>query len=178
MAQELTQARLKELLNYDPETGVFVWKIRVNSKVAAGSVAGTLNSRGYTTITWDGKKLLAHRLAWLFVYGEWPTGKLDHINRVRIDNRVVNLREASNSENSLNQSIRSDSSSGVRGVSYDPARCKWRAHITLNRKHINLGRFEHKDDALRARKSAEARCGVSEFCNGGVNDIEKRQPSS
>lgn len=164
MAQELTQERLKDLLHYDPETGIFNWLSRMSSKTPAGAIAGTLNSRGYVTITLNGKKLLAHRLAWLYMYGYLPPLKLDHKNRVRTDNRLANLRLATNQQNSLNQTVRRDNTSGIRGVSFDRSRGKWRAHVGLNGKHVNLGRFESSHAASEARRAAEVRFEISNFC--------------
>lgn len=157
--------KLRKLLSYNKETGAFTWLVRVNSKVPAGSRAGAVNSRGYMTITFEGKKVLAHRLAWFFVHGVLPAGKLDHRNRSRTDNRLCNLREVTDQENALNQSARSDNTSGVRGVSYDSSRNKWRAHLTLCGKHLNLGRFNTKALAVAARRQGEIRHGVAGVCS-------------
>ena len=93
---------LNEILDYDPKTGEFVWKVRVNSKVPKGSIAGADHNKGYVHITIKGKKYLAHRLAWFSINKYWPT-YIDHINGNRKDNRIENLREVTCSENLHNQ---------------------------------------------------------------------------
>ena len=102
--QELTAERLREVLAYDPDTGVFTWKARTSpfSRVNVGDVAGNLRRDGYIEICVDGRKHQSHRLAWLYVYGEWPADQIDHINGIRTDNRIANLREANNAENHHN----------------------------------------------------------------------------
>jgi hypothetical protein len=101
----LTAERLRELLDYDPETGRFIWrKDHPTAKhIKAGSVAGTKNGRGYWVIGVAGAKYVAHRLAWLYVTGEWPAHLVDHENGDRLDNRFANLREATDSQNNFNR---------------------------------------------------------------------------
>ena len=98
----LTQERLKELLHYDPETGVFRWKVDRPKGVKIGNKAGTLDQDGYRKISLDGKRFYAHRLVWLYVHGEFPFDQIDHKNRVPDDNRLVNLRQATSGENRAN----------------------------------------------------------------------------
>ncbi|MCK9994454.1 MAG: hypothetical protein Dbin4_02974, partial [Alphaproteobacteria bacterium] len=99
---ELTQSRLKELLHYDPDTGVFTRRVQTSSNARVGDVAGCLHPEGYRHIQIDGKRYAAHRLAWLYMTGEWPTNQLDHLNGVRDDNRWGNLREATHGQNQQN----------------------------------------------------------------------------
>jgi len=113
---QITQELLKSLLSYDPDTGVFT---------RGGKIIKTKNTTGYIQISICGKKYCAHKLAWLYVYGEYVTGDLDHINRIRDDNRLCNLRKATRSENRLNSSIRSDNTSGVSRVSWRSRDKKW-----------------------------------------------------
>lgn len=171
-----TQQELKTLLHYDPDTGIFTWKKTVSSKAIGGAEAGTTNTRGYITITYRGKKLKAHALAWLYVYGVHPTRKLDHINRIRTDNRIANLREVSDRENSLNNSLRRDSTTGMPGISFDRQRNRWRAHITVHGKHLALGRFKHRADAEFARQQAEIKYGFLQW-KGPADETEPQPPS-
>lgn len=153
--QSLTQDRLKELLHYDPGTGVFVWRVNRTWSVRAGDVAGKKHHSGYWNLFVDGKWLMAHRAAWLYSYGTWPTADIDHINRIRDDNRLCNLREANRAENCQNQPVRRNNRSGVTGVLWHKAANKWVAQISINRKLKHLGVFDTKDEAIAARKAAE-----------------------
>ncbi len=118
----LTRERLKELLDYDPATGIFVWKVdRGNNRVKVGSAAGGGgdDGRGYNRIMIDGKSYRSHRLAWLDVYGSFPPDMIDHINGIRDDNRIENLRAVSNQENSRNVNKSTNNTSGYLGVCWD-----------------------------------------------------------
>ena len=151
----LTQPRLKELLHYNPETGIFTWRIAAGC-VRVGSVAGSVGNRGYLQIRIDCKLYQAHRLAWLYVHGEFPPNDLDHINRVRSDNRIGNLRLSTRAENLQNQSMRSNNTSGHVGVSWYKRDQKWMAQIKINYKTINLGFFTDLTEAISAYASAKA----------------------
>lgn len=150
----LTQERLQELLHYDQDTGVFT-HIKARPGVRFGSVAGHVHHTGYLQIKFDRKLYRAHRLAWLYVHGEFPLNDLDHINRVRSDNRIGNLRLATRAENLQNQSMRSTNTSGHVGVSWFKRDQKWRAQIAVNYKVINLGYFTDLSEAIAARQAAE-----------------------
>lgn len=151
----LSQKALKELLHYDPETGEFTWLVSRGRKAKAGSTAGSLDRHEYQVIGVQGKLYLAHRLAWLYAHGEFPPNDLDHINRVRADNRLQNLRLATRAENMQNISIPSSNTSGHVGVSWYKRGQKWQASITVNYKRIGLGCFPNIEDAIAARKAAE-----------------------
>jgi len=155
----LTYERLHELLNYDPLTGVFTWKERINKDGKRnphnGKVAGSLHPSGYLYIRIDGKLYLAHRLAYFFVHGYMPENEIDHKNQIKNDNEIKNLREASRICNMQNQKISTRNTSGITGVSWDKKRSKWEAQITKNNKQVNLGRFNNQLDAARARLAAE-----------------------
>jgi len=146
----LTQDRLKELLDYDPETGEFVWKISKRG-IRAGSVAGTLKPIGYICIRVDGKLYRAHRLAWLYTYGYFPENQIDHLNGIRDDNRITNLREVSQFCNMQNQKTRSDNTSGFPGVCWRKQRRKWKAQIQIQGKRYGLGYYDTALDAALAR---------------------------
>ena len=101
----LTAEKLRERLDYDPETGVFTWRVKPRQKSIIGH-AGHLSKTGYVYISVQKKSYPAHRLAWLYTYGCWPHKEIDHINRVRSDNRIANLREATRAENCANRKKR------------------------------------------------------------------------
>lgn len=153
----LTQERLKALLHYDPETGVFTWKVNHgNQYMNAGRVAGHIRAKGYIGIGVDGKSYAAHRLAWMYVHGELPTIGIDHINRKKNDNRLINLRLASQSENLQNQTICKRNTSGLQGVSWSKSAKKWHAYISFNKKRVNLGLYSNIEDAAEARRKAKS----------------------
>jgi len=131
-AANLSAERRRELLHYDMETGVITWRVRSNSRVTAGDVAGYIRSNGYIAIQIDGRLYFAHRLAWFFVMGEWPKNQIDHIDGKKTNNRFANLREATNAENGQNQrKAQSDNkSSGLLGVSWHNPSGNWRARIS------------------------------------------------
>lgn len=158
----LTQARLKELLDYDPETGVFTWKARaVTGKASAwnkrfaGKVAGNINKpSGYVYIYVDSQNYSAHRLAWLYLYGEFPEKVIDHADTDRANNAASNLRLATNSQNLANTGLRVDNTSGFKGVVLHKKRLHqnrpWQA--VLNRK--SLGYYATAEEAASARHEA------------------------
>ncbi len=154
-ANELTAEYLRSVLDYDPETGIFTWKVGSANQVKAGDVAGCPDGGGYLRIKLQRRHYQAHRLAWLHTSGVWPKDQLDHINRIRTDNRVSNLREATNKQNQQNAGKRSDNKSGHPGVSWYKQNYKWVAKIAHNRKQIHLGYFATLEEALSARKAAE-----------------------
>lgn len=148
--QSLIQDRLKELLDYNPDSGTFTWKVTRTGTAKAGQVAGTPNIGGYVLIRVEGITYMAHRLAWFYVYGVWPAHQIDHINRERSDNRIANLREATNAENQQNCNVRSTNKSGYTGVSWNSDRRKWAAQLWVNGQNIKLGFYKDKVDAAAA----------------------------
>lgn len=158
----LTAERLRELLHYDPETGVFTWRVYRGGRAKAGSIAGCRITSGYLHCSIDKKLYYMHRLAWMYVHGEMPPDMIDHINHVKDDNRIVNLRLADMSLNKQNQKIAlSNSSSGLLGVHYHKG---WRAKITINGKQISLGRFNSAESAheayVEAKRKYHAGCTI------------------
>jgi hypothetical protein len=154
-ANILTHKRLTELLEYKPDTGEFFWKVS-RSTVKAGKKAGVLDkSTGYTRITINRKHYQAHRLAWLYVHQEFPDGMLDHVNRVRHDNRIDNLRKACWILNNRNSTTRFDNKSGVRGVTWHKKARKFETYIKLEGKKRYLGLFDNLELAKEARQFAE-----------------------
>lgn len=151
----LTQERLKTLLHYDPDTGVFTYAC-ARPKVRVGAEAGhTHAGHGYRQIKIDGKLYLAHRLAWLYVYGEWPTELLDHVNRNRVDNRLCNLRSSDKYLNRQNTGTPVNSTSGAKGVTWNRTLEKWHARISLKGRRYHVGWFYDKESAIAARQRAE-----------------------
>lgn len=142
--------RLMELYDYDPETGAFTHRVSLRTK-KAGEVA-TINSRYLNLRVEHGKVLMAHRVAWLFVHGDWPECEIDHINRDKHDNRIANLRLATGSQNRVNSRPRK-SRLGVRGV-YPAHSGKFKAMISVDRKQIYLGTYDSIDEASRVHKEA------------------------
>lgn len=152
---ELTAEKLRELLHYDPATGVFTWKVRTSTRVKVGNLAGCPNNEGYLQIRLHSRLHKAHRLAWLYMYGEWPEDQIDHINRNRSDNRISNLRDVSHKQNNQNKSKAGNNTSGHQGVYRYKLDSKWVARIKHNQKNISLGYFTNLEDAISARKAAE-----------------------
>lgn len=151
---DLSFEAASEALAYDPLTGALSWKRRTANGLAAGSPAGTSRGyKGYVVISLGRRTYRAHRLAWLLAHGQWPKGEVDHINRVRSDNRLENLRDVPRSINGHNGGVRAHSSSGVRGV--QQARSgRWVAQIRVAKQYHYLGTFETVEDAAAAYASA------------------------
>lgn len=166
-SSDLSAEQLREALNYDPETGAFTWLLSPSGPVRAGSAAGSKDSRGYVCIRLGGKAHKAHRLAWLYVNGEWPETDIDHANRNRADNRFVNLRLATKSENKQNSGRSVNNTSGQRGIYWCKLREKWAVHISVGNRRLHLGRYISLDDATAARKSAELK--YHQFALSGVS---------
>ena len=144
----LTADRLREVIRYEPETGRLFW-LKGNNQNKIGDEAGWLTRHGYLRITVFGNRYMAHRLAWLYMTGEWPPEKIDHINTDRLDNRWVNLRSATDGQNSANQKISKINMLGVKGVRLH--KCgKYIARICKDRRQMYLGVF----DTLEAAKAA------------------------
>lgn len=154
---EITQEYLREILDYNPLTGEFVWRVNFTMKARKGAPAGYYGM--YVFIRLHGRLYRAHRLAWLYVYGSWPVGDVDHKDRNKHNNAIANLRDVTPSENLMNAKTRVDSSSGHRGVSRFPNN-RWRAYITVNGKQHHLGSFASYEEATQARIAAEKHHGV------------------
>lgn len=154
--RQITQKRLKEVLRYDADTGQFTWIKQTSIRAPVGRIADSKRRDGYFEIRIDKIINLSHRLAWLYVYGEF-VDCIDHKNLDRADNRISNLRNSTMSQNVANAKIRSNNTSGMKGVSWNKNRRKWRAYISFNNKRIELGMFNLKDDAAKAYAKASKR---------------------
>ena len=144
----ITQDELKSQLDYDKETGVFTWKVRNSNRVKIGQVAGNAHNCGYIELQVLGEKHLAHRLAWLYVHGEYPK-IIDHINGNRSDNRICNLRNVGYKENTYNSKLRKDNKSGVKCVSFNIKLKKYEVRIFHDGKLQNYGYYENLEDAKK-----------------------------
>lgn len=170
---KLTQEILNELLRYDPETGKLYWKVRdikwfnLSSKHTPKHVCDKWNAKhanqealivekdGYRTGTILKKRVRAHRIIWCMVFGYYPKYDIDHIDRDRSNNKLLNLREATRSQNNQNMDRRIDNTSGHKGVSWCKITQKWYAYINYNKKREILGHFTSIDDAIKVRKTRE-----------------------
>jgi hypothetical protein len=141
--------RLLELLDYNPDTGLFTWKATRKRLAKVGTEAGSTNGSGYRQISVDGKLYLAHRLAWFYCFQEWPKNNIDHINGIRADNRLDNLQDVTQNKN-IQKASRTVSSSGFRNVRkiYN----KYQAHIKVRGKTIHLGMFDTGEQAFEKVK--------------------------
>lgn len=164
----IAQARLKEILAYDPSTGQFVWLMNRGRRYAIGSVAGSVGTKGYRSIKLGGKAYKAHRLAWAYMTGRWPQNQIDHINAVKDDNRWCNLRQATPSQNEINKPRQKNNSSGYRGVSWSAKSRRWKASIGAEGTRKFLGYFMTAEDAHHAYvTAAETLHGEYQFSLNG-----------
>ena len=146
----LTQQQLKALLWYEPRSGMFRWRHTTNRRLKPWDVAGSRGGvkRNYIYIQIGDSNYRAHRLAWLYMTGEWPLHLVDHIDGDGLNNAWENLREATNKQNSENKSVRSNVVSGMRGVHLIPAKNKWKATVTHEGKQHYLGLFDNAEEAF------------------------------
>lgn len=160
---KLDHTTLRECLNYDPDTGGFTRRVSISSKAQAGTTPGALRPDGYIAIGINYRTYLAHRLAWLYYYGVWPEHHIDHINGVKTDNRIANLRDVPQQFNVQNLK-RPHGKNPYLGTCFDKNRNKWMACIQANGKRVNLGRFatpeEARDAYLEAKRKLHAGCTI------------------
>jgi hypothetical protein len=168
-------ALLRKLLRYEPDTGKIFWLERPaemfpdarsckiwNTRYSNKEALACVNNRGYKHGHVEYVKILAHRVTWAFIYGEWPSKQIDHINGDRLDNRIENLRQVTNQQNQKNRFKSKANKSGFNGVHRHYDGGKWVAAISVNGKSKHLGLFEKINDAVSARKKAEKTFGYSE----------------
>ena len=171
----LTHSILKELLDYNPETGVFTWRHRDSSwfmshrsyasfcgkyvNKVAGNNKIAVNGKGYRNIMILNVGYLIHRVAWFYVFGEWPVNDIDHIDGNGLNNKILNLRDVTALDNGRNKRLPSTNKSGVIGVCWHKRDEHWRATIKVEQKTISLGGFSSIDDAISARKKASVKYG-------------------
>jgi len=142
----ITQKYLKSILNYNEKTGDFIWvNTHKNTSFMLNKIAGNLDSHNYIIIRINKKAYKAHRLAWLYVYGEWPKNYIDHINGIRNDNRIENLQDVTKRKNQQNQKLHRQGN--LVGASYHKASNKWQARILINGIRIYLGLYNTELEA-------------------------------
>lgn len=163
----LTQERLFELLKYNPSSGLFFWKLNRRGKLNKGDIAGSINGNGYVVIRIDGKLHYAHRLAWLYCNGSFPDFLIDHANGITSDNRLINLRKSTHSENQCNRRKPSSNSSGIKGIHWNSHYKKWHATIEVNGKRFDIGRFSDIKKAKSAIRTARNKLH-GDFANHGL----------
>lgn len=172
--QILTQARLKELLHYDPDTGIFTRRYNIpNCHIRAGDVAGHKNQRGYVVIKLFQQAHKAHRLAFLYMTGSFPENEVDHVKHIKHDNRWAKLCEATRTDNNRNRSTPHNNRSGIQGVYWRESARRWVAQIRQEPKNIHLYQGPDFFEACCARKAAEVKYGYHE--NHGASKNQKRR---
>jgi hypothetical protein len=150
---------LRQLLAYDPNTGKITWTSDSPPSDEVTTEALCFNCNGYRIGRINGTSYRAHRVAWALFYGVWPRFQIDHINGIRSDNRIVNLRDVSQSENFKNQARYKNNNSGVTGVSWSKNNNRYVAYIYLGKSRVHLGSFKSIEEATRARHEANLMYG-------------------
>lgn len=160
-ADKLAVGRLRAILSYDPDSGVFRFLVPRGTR-SVGAIAGSPSSSGYIQINIDRRKYHAHRLAWLYGHGQWPTNQIDHIDGDPSNNRLKNLREATQSQNNRNSRLRKNSSSGLKGAYFFKRDRCWMSAIKVDGRQLHLGYFDTKQEAHAAYVAA-ARIAAGQF---------------
>lgn len=171
----LTCEEVRELLTYHEDSGLFYWNHRPRkwfdsdrlwkawNTRHSGNLAGSKTANGYWGLKINHRSFQAHRVAWLYVYGDWPNNEIDHINQIKTDNRIRNLRDVSNSENAKNKGSMKSNSSGVSGVDFVDwkkyGKPRWRARISADGRSRHIGYFDSKEEAVKARNQAKIEHG-------------------
>jgi hypothetical protein len=162
----ITVERLRQVLDYNHETGIFTRRITLGATAIAGSVtSAATDAHGYRRVMVDGRRYPAHRLAWLHFHGVWPADQIDHINGSRSDNRIANLRAVTQLVNIQNQrTARRNNASGFLGVSWVKDRSKWRAQIMVSGAVLKIGHFTTPEAAhaayIEAKRRLHAGCTI------------------
>ncbi|HGO4161871.1 TPA: HNH endonuclease [Serratia marcescens] len=165
---------IKNILHYDATSGLFTWKVDRNNRTRKGMASGSKNKDGYIEISTMGRVHMAHRLAWEMYHGVRPRNEIDHINGVRDDNRIINLREATRSENNRNKVVNKSSTSGIKGVTYHKQHRKWSSRIFVNGKNKNIGYFNTKEEAADAYRKEAIKLHGDFYKDSCAEDYERR----
>lgn len=160
----ITPERLKELINYDPETGAITWRNTIRGKIRGGEPAGSPHE-GYWRLRIAGRVYRGQRIAWCYIHGIWPE-LIDHINGDPLDNRIANLRVATKAQNGANRGMNKNNKSGYKGVAYGKRDRRWGAYITVAGKSIGLGSYDTAEDAHAAYARAASRYFGEFACAG------------
>lgn len=147
-----TAEKLRKLLSYNPETGLMTWKVNTGRQKKIGKIAGTNKKGDYSRVSIGGKTYLSHRIIWALHYGIWPSNLVDHINGEQSDNRISNLREATNLQNLANSKKQKNNKSGYKGVFWCAVKKAWVATIRINQKNKYIGKFSNAHDAALAHE--------------------------
>jgi hypothetical protein len=158
-----SQSELKTLLDYNPDTGIFTWKINTK-RTKIGDVSGYVDLNGYAIIRLNNKLYKAHRLAWLYVHNKIPDEYIDHINGIKSDNRICNLREANRYENQFNTKLNIRNISGAKGVSWNSQLKKWKVCLNINKQQKHFGYFENLELASLVATEAKIKFH-KQFCS-------------
>lgn len=169
----ITQELLKQLFDYRPDTGEFRRSISRRGVAMSGTLAGSKTRHGYLSIRINKKHYFSHRLAWLYVYGKWPSGGLDHIDGDKTNNRIANLREATESQNQANR-FKGWGVSGLKGVNFHKSAKKWMSRITKGRSMIYLGLFDTPEEAYKAYCAAAINL-FGEFAPLNIKDQDEQK---
>lgn len=151
----ITKEQVLSVLSYDKESGSLTWLTNAGGRFRKGKRAGRIAATGYREVGLFGRLYLEHRIIWLIFNGSFPENQIDHINRIKTDNRIENLRCCNNSENHQNLPLIATNTSGVVGVTWNKRYFKWQAQIGVNKKNIFLGLFDTIDEAAKIRREAE-----------------------
>lgn len=150
----ISHERLLQVLDYNPDTGIFRWKEAIGPRAQIGEIAGSRTKDSHNTyhrIHIDGRTYRAHRLAWFYVYAVWPTNEIDHINRNSLDNRVSNLRDATHSLNRLNSNLHRSNEIGHRNIGFNRRSGKYRVRFIVKGQQHFLGSFKTLEAAMQIR---------------------------
>lgn len=154
---------IREFLSYDPETGLITWKKRPANRIQKGQRAGGISGGGYESIRIKGRKIKTHHIAWFLYKNEWPDKSIDHINRVKTDNKISNLRLVSHSQNLANRGLLKNSSTKLTGVGFHKPSGLYQSRIALNKKRIPLGYFNSAKEAAQAYNNFVIQQNLEEF---------------
>jgi hypothetical protein len=159
---------LHKRLRYEPETGKLFWRdcedmpVQWRARYAGKEAFTALSTHGYPYGAVDDRKFSAHRIIWAIHHGYWPRDQIDHINGIRVDNRISNLRVVTHEENQRNSSMKRNNTSGVTGVSWNKLRSKWMARIMIDGRYRHLGSFDTLDAAAEVRAEASRKHGYTD----------------
>lgn len=154
-AKIISQEELRKQVHYDPETGEIRRIVKVINSTNIGEVVvGNVSHYGYLRINILGKRYLQHRIAWLYMYGEYPDGDMDHINQVKTDNRICNLRKVTRSQNMQNTGKPKNNTSGTRGIWWRKDTKKWAVELCRDKKKFSVGCFDDINEAKVALSDA------------------------